>query len=676
MDSDLDIPKRQSSISKSKRPSAALLNPLLPEEKPSNNSVARPVSKDDKSLDESVQNPLVSKNHELQAKEEEGGNIGEKSNGKSQLSSFPFSFPPPLPPPSSASQREVINSPDSGFNRKHSTATNHSSDSSGGYATATSGNDPLSTKTHSINTEGYGDPPSRRQTFTGITSDENYWLETNRGSFKSGTNPSFPSFRGAGNNHNFTAFGAGNACHLINETINNNSIGSADSKEDNFSMIDYSSLYSKRKDDSMLASSSSSNPSSPVSSPKRNSKKSNKGNKVMISEEKQVINEMDQAMMIENEKSENNGKRKISGEDRKESNSTTLPSSSYTSSNKTGTSSLESGLLIGDKSTIVSSLMSPTTSVSRSISHHHHNKQSTHICCYSDYCFPCDGSSPYNNTGIDQPNQSGCCLSSCLDSSTCCCPSSSSSYTNLIKLQNKKAIEIGDLYEFFPTKEIPYFLLYESPNINHRYFTIIRKQSSLIFVLAINGNYKLIQSNGFEGWIYLPNNIIYPSFALLNSGGSRSSSSVGGSGIGSSGVGSGGNVGHNNSIERTQHESMMSSSSSAWSFLFFPFAFFRSNTNALRLIDSYPLFKEWTGENHFLCNGKIMLGKDKSFFFGTLFFTIGSAATFFLFVINDLSSYFVYKVIDLLFQPLYSSLTSIRSSVFYLSDAFFLFCRF
>jgi hypothetical protein len=489
-------------------------------------------------------------------------------------------------------------------------------------------------------------------------------LETNRGSFKSGSNPSFPSFRGGTNQH-FSPFGSGNACHLINETINNNSIGSADGKEDNFSMIDYSSLYSKRKEDPTLASSSSSNPSSPVTSPKRTSRKSNKRNKVMISEEKQVIDEMDRATTIDNESVDTNGKRKVSGEDRKESNSTTLPSSSYTSSNKTGTSSLEGGLLIGDKSTIVSSLMSPTTSVSRSISHHHHNKQSTHICCYSDYCFPCDGSTTYNNTGIEQPTQSGCCFSGCYEGCSCCCPtSSSSSFYHHMKIQNKKGIEIGDLYEFFPTKEIPYFLLYESPNINHRYFTIIRKQSSLIFVLAINGHYKLIQSNGFEGWIYLPNNIIYPSFALLN-GGSRSSSTAGTAAGGSgSGSGGGGNVGHNNSIERTQHEAMMSSnnhssssSSSAWSFLLFPFAFFRSNTNALRLIDSYPIYKEWTGENHFLCNGKIMLGKDKSFFFGTLFFTVGSSATFFLFVINDLSDYFVYKVRMLSFLSFTSLLT-------------------
>jgi hypothetical protein len=71
MDSDFEVPKRQSNTSKSKRPSASLLNPLLSEEKPSNNSVARPVSKDDQNVEEAIQNPLVfTQNHKLETNED------------------------------------------------------------------------------------------------------------------------------------------------------------------------------------------------------------------------------------------------------------------------------------------------------------------------------------------------------------------------------------------------------------------------------------------------------------------------------------------------------------------------------------------------------------------------------------------------------------------------------
>lgn len=460
--------------------------------------------------------------------------------------------------------KEIINSPEVPFHRKHSTATNHSSDSSG-YATATSGH---ISKNHSINTDAFSDAPSRRQTFTGITNDENYWLETNRTLYYN-NNP----LRSA--NHSITS-GVGNACNSINETINQ-------------------SIHSNHSEDDLPPPFFPSSATSSSSTIGGGSKRNQKGGVKISDTIQEIIRE-------ESETTKNSSFIDLEKE-RKETESMAGPVS-IAGTHSSGNSSQE----------LDKPLLS-TVSISRP------SDSNDYLCCCRDYCFPCldNNTHPPNNILHNSNNNSNTSSSSsssswfdCLINCFSCFHLFSSSSFDSISIQRmkqKQGIEVGDLYEFIPTKEIPYFLVYDSPNINHRYYTVIRRPNSILFILQVNGNYKFIQCNGYEGWIYLPNSVIYPHSVSQDLTTAAASTEN-----------------NNSSASRPTHHHH------------------NYKQSVLRLIDSYPLYKEWNGDNSFFCNGKIMIGKDRNFFLFTLFGILASSSTFFFFVIDDLSDYYIYKV--------------------------------
>jgi hypothetical protein len=501
---------------------------------------------------------------------------------------------PPIP------DKVSISTPDLPLNRKHSTQTNQSSDGSGGYQTATSGDQ---SKNHSITTDSqFVDALSRRQTFTGITSDENYWHE-GKGP-RSYSNP--PLFR---NPSSLTMSTAGNACNLINERINSSSLRSADSSE-NFGLIDFTK-YQKKED--QLPSPASSNSDG----------KMKYSRSITFGEEDQVVNNNN---FNDPNNGNNNNNEQVFSED-PSTHPVKLPSTSLSARNESaanntvGSGSSSQELLVNNNNN-----NNNNNNYSASISRPSTTRvTASQFCCVADYCLPCieNGSPPYSKLSSESSSQSTLwnCFNCCyfLTSFPWCFSNSFSSSYLSKKNPEKNTIEVGDLYEFHPRKEIPYFLLYESPNINHRYYTIIRKPSSMIFILGINGNYKLIQSNGYEGWIYLPNNVIYPAAPGLSRNQSEENPSI------------------TNSARKSAEKDPEKSSQKT----LIPKA-----SNCLQLVDHYPLYKEWNGENYFFLGGKVMLGNDKTFFLLTLLAYLGCSATFFFLVLDDLTEALVWKVSD------------------------------
>jgi hypothetical protein len=142
----------------------------------------------------------------------------------------------------------------------------------------------------------------------------------------------------------------------------------------------------------------------------------------------------------------------------------------------------------------------------------------------------------------------------------------------------------GSLFRFLPSRQLSQLLVYNSPDLAQRYIGAIREQT-LIMVLERKGLFSLINVRGLEGWIhlspqFLENTSIFAPISVMTANPQcLFATPVDGA---------------NQSLYcQVINRTAASPQTGAY----------------------YWRFEDWHGKNTFLCQGRLMIGKDDKFFY-------------------------------------------------------------